>query len=371
MADVFLSYARKDTDRAILIRDALQALGLTVFFDTEGLDGGDVFPDVLDREVKGAGAVVGVWSSHALTRPWVKVECDIGRARGVLVPVQIEKIPDLDKPAAFWNVQFDDLSDFDGDTDHAGWLRFVRSLARTLDRPELLQRESQSHAGAAPSEDAKVREELAALRAELAEMRAAKTGAGIQQPETASPTPPPPPRRAPEPAYRAGRVGASPSTGPATSEPARGGLPLAVALLISAVVTNLLLYILNMITTPMLIQSMVEAGQPAAQIGFTMTAIGLGKGLVFTVLGALLARRLHYRPGIAWLAAAAIGAVGYALNIGMTVWHASTFETPPDWLMMTLVSSLIFTIIVSALAGLIATLLPFFKPKPDMPGAFD
>lgn len=364
MADVFLSYARKDTDRAILIRDALQALGLTVFFDTEGLDGGDVFPDVLDREVKGAGAVVGVWSAHALSRPWVKVECDIGRARGVLVPVQIEKIPDLDKPAAFWNVQFDDLSDFDGDTDHAGWLRFVRSLARTLDRPELLQRESQTHAGAAPSEDAAVREELAALRAELAEMRAAKPAAPEQ-------TAPPPPRPAPEPSSSLKGASASPGTGPATSEPARGGMPLAVALLISALVTNLVLYIINMLTTPMLIQSMMEAGQPAAQIGFAVTAIGVAKGLVFTILGALLARRLHYRPGIAWLAAATIGAAGYILSLGTTVWHASKFETPPDWLAMTLISSLIFTIIVSALAGLIATLLPVFKPKPDMPGAFD
>jgi peptidoglycan/LPS O-acetylase OafA/YrhL len=121
----------------------------------------------------------------------------------------------------------------------------------------------------------------------------------------------------------------------------------------------------------MLIQSLMNEGQSSAQIGFTMTAIGVAKGLVFTVLGALLARRLHYRPGIAWLAAAAIGAIGYILTIGTTVWHASKFETPPDWLMMTLVSSLIITVIVSALAGLIATLLPFFKPKPDPTSAFD
>ena len=138
-ADVFMSYARKDIDRARLIKDRLEELGLTVFFDVEGLDSGDVFPDVLDREVKSAGAIVGVWSTHSLTRPWVKIECDIGRARGVLVPVQIEEISPLDRPAAFWNMQFDDLSDFDGDPNHSGWLRLVRSLARTLNRPELIR----------------------------------------------------------------------------------------------------------------------------------------------------------------------------------------------------------------------------------------
>ncbi|MEO0982986.1 MAG: toll/interleukin-1 receptor domain-containing protein [Pseudomonadota bacterium] len=138
MADVFISYARKDADRARLIKARLEALGLSVFFDTEGLDGGDVFPDVLDWEVKAAGAVVGVWTRHALTRPWIKIECDIGRARGVLVPVQIEDIPDLERPAAFWNVQHIDMEGFEADVDHPGWPKLIRSLARTLDRPDIL-----------------------------------------------------------------------------------------------------------------------------------------------------------------------------------------------------------------------------------------
>lgn len=172
MADVFLSYARADAAEAERLRDALQGLGLTIFFDTEGLDGGDVFPDVLDREVKTAGAVVGVWSRHALTRPWVKIECDIGRTRGVLVPVRVEDIPDLEIPAAFWNIQVDDLSGFDGRHDHAGWLRFIRALARTLDRPDLLAAESARALDRPEAADADVRAEIAALRAELEGMRA-------------------------------------------------------------------------------------------------------------------------------------------------------------------------------------------------------
>lgn len=172
MADVFISYARKDHDRAVLIRDRLEELGLTTFFDVDGLDGGDVFPDVLDREVKSAGAIVGVWSPHSLTRPWVKIECDIGKTRGVLVPVQIEPIADLDRPAAFWHIQFTDLTDFDGDVDHAGWLKFIRSLARTLDRPELIELESKALSETPESDEVDVREELEAMRAELEALRA-------------------------------------------------------------------------------------------------------------------------------------------------------------------------------------------------------
>ena len=373
MADVFLSYARSDSAAARLIRDRLQALGLSVFFDTEGLDGGDVFPDVLDREVKGAGAVVGVWSAHALTRPWVKIECDIGRARGVLVPVQIEKIADLDKPAAFWNVQFDDLSDFDGDTDHSGWLRFVRSLARTLDRPDLLQRESQSHAGEMPSDDAKVRAELAALRAELEEMRSAKEQAGLSQPTVPS-SPPPSPQPAPGPANSVRPISGAPGTQQqAIAQPAGQGLPLAVALLISAAVTHLVLYLLNMFTAPVLVAVLNQFGIGLGEISYNiiwmLTPIALG--LVFTVLGALLARWLHYRPGIAWFAAATIGATGLVLSIGTILWRAAQYDAPMDWLVTTILSNLIFTAMVSALAGLIATRLPFFKPKVDVPGSFD
>jgi len=198
--DVFLSYARTDIKRARQIKDLLEGLGLTVFFDTEGLDGGDVFPDVLDHEVKHAGAVVGVWSAHALSRPWVKIECDIGKTRGVLVPLQIETIADLDRPAAFWNIQFADLSDFDGDADHAGWLRFLRSLARTLDRPDLLERESAAQAATPDSQDASVRAELAALRAEMADMRSAKeraAAAPVKQVEITKIAPPAPRSKTP------------------------------------------------------------------------------------------------------------------------------------------------------------------------------
>lgn len=172
--DVFLSYARADTARAEQIKNLLENLGLSVFFDTEGLDGGDVFPDVLDREVKTAGAIVGVWSKHALTRPWVKIECDIGRTRGVLVPIQIEPIADLDRPAAFWNIQFADLSDFDGHTDHVGWLRFVRALARTLDREDLLNSEAASQPSPTTDQSSELRAELAAMRTQMSEMTNAK-----------------------------------------------------------------------------------------------------------------------------------------------------------------------------------------------------
>jgi len=139
MADIFLSYARTDRALAEQVKAGLEAAGLSVFFDVEGLDGGDVFPDVLDREVKSAGAVVSLWSQHALTRPWVKQECSIGLKRKCLIPLAIERLGELDVPVAFEGLQQIDFTGFHGRTDTPEWQNLMRSLSRTLKRPELVQ----------------------------------------------------------------------------------------------------------------------------------------------------------------------------------------------------------------------------------------
>jgi len=180
MADIFLSYARTERDKAEPIREALASLGLNVFFDVDGLDGGDVFPDVLDREVKSAGAVVSLWSPHALTRPWIKIESRIGKTRGVLIPVEIAILDPLhDVPAAFFDDQRIDLVDFNGDTSSPGWIKLVKSLARTLERPDLIEREVRSHSHSS-AEAADLRAELAALRDQMGELAAAKAAGGAQ-----------------------------------------------------------------------------------------------------------------------------------------------------------------------------------------------
>lgn len=140
MVDVFISYARDDYDLAILVKERIEALGLSVYFDVEGLDGGDVFPDVLDNAVKTARVIVGVWTPHSLTRPWVKTECLIGKDRKCLIPVIVEPVQPLDVPAAFYGLQTIDLTADLHDPGSRGHQTLVRSLSRTLKRPDLMRR---------------------------------------------------------------------------------------------------------------------------------------------------------------------------------------------------------------------------------------
>jgi formylglycine-generating enzyme required for sulfatase activity len=138
LTDVFISYARAERAEAEVIKARLEALGLSVFLDVEGLDGGDVFSDVLDREVKNAAVVLGLWSPPALSRPWVQIECDIGKRRGVLVPVAIKPFTDMQTPATFWNIQFVDLTELSDSPDDPAWRKLIKSIERTLKRPALI-----------------------------------------------------------------------------------------------------------------------------------------------------------------------------------------------------------------------------------------
>lgn len=135
--DVFVSYSRRDAARAAIVRDRLQAHGLKVFFDSEGIEGGAEFTDVLDRAVKTARVVLACWTHEALERRWVRIESRIGLDRGTLVATALEPMSHADLPAEFYNVNVVDLSSFTGDEDHAGWQAVLRAIGRKVGRTDL------------------------------------------------------------------------------------------------------------------------------------------------------------------------------------------------------------------------------------------
>jgi hypothetical protein len=140
--DVFVSYARTDTARARLVRDRLAALGLRVFFDTDGIDTGQEFPDIIDRSVKGAKCVLGLWSRNAFAGRWVRIESRIGLDQNKLVAATLDSLRPEELPAEFYNVNVVSLADFSGQDGHEGWARIVRAIGKRVGRRDL--------AGAAP-----------------------------------------------------------------------------------------------------------------------------------------------------------------------------------------------------------------------------
>jgi TolB-like protein len=66
---VFLSYAAEDRQAARAIRDALPALGLEVWYDESGLDGGDAWDQKIRRQIRECDYFMPVISAQTEARP--------------------------------------------------------------------------------------------------------------------------------------------------------------------------------------------------------------------------------------------------------------------------------------------------------------
>jgi hypothetical protein len=75
MADLFLSFAVADTERAQLIHDALVARGLTVFWCPSIPTGVPNYQDTLEDELKKAMVVLVLWTHASVKSGPVVQEC--------------------------------------------------------------------------------------------------------------------------------------------------------------------------------------------------------------------------------------------------------------------------------------------------------
>lgn len=106
MADVFLSYSRHDLRRARPVIDALEAAGLSVWWDRR-LVGGSEFSKEIRKELNRAEAVVALWSNRSVNSPWVLDEAGRARDTGRLIPASIDG---TEPPLGFGQIQTIDLS---------------------------------------------------------------------------------------------------------------------------------------------------------------------------------------------------------------------------------------------------------------------
>lgn len=110
MADVFISYASEDRDRVRPLAVALQAKGISVWWD-RALAAGDDYAAVIARELAAAKAVVVVWSEASVLSNFVRDEAGRARDGGRLVPVSIDRV---ELPLGFGALQAEDLTSWNG-----------------------------------------------------------------------------------------------------------------------------------------------------------------------------------------------------------------------------------------------------------------
>ena len=153
MIDVFISYSRSPRSVVEPIKYKLDALGLSCFFDMHQIDGGAVFPDVIDKALRNSKVVLCCWSPEYFGGQWSMIECRDAIARGIIVPVAIKRFEQFAPPADLRQINWFDLVDWNGDDNHEEWVRTLRNLSRFVGRDLVAAIETQADAGWTDSAD--------------------------------------------------------------------------------------------------------------------------------------------------------------------------------------------------------------------------
>jgi cysteinyl-tRNA synthetase, unknown class len=128
MADIFVSYSKRDKKRVTLLVKSLEAEGWDVFWDINLLSG-DAWERIIRSELQKAKLVLVVWSMAAVASEWVLKEAHLARDRGVLVPVSLDgTMP----PPGFGSVQAESLYWWRGIKDNAALKRAKIAISRRL-----------------------------------------------------------------------------------------------------------------------------------------------------------------------------------------------------------------------------------------------
>jgi len=124
MADVFISYAREDREKAEHIARGLGAMGLDVFWDTD-IPPGQTWADYIETKLTACNVVIVLWSEHSTKSQWVREEARIGRDKSKLIPVMLDHST---PPFGFGEVQAADLSAWNGDFAAPDWHRVAHAV---------------------------------------------------------------------------------------------------------------------------------------------------------------------------------------------------------------------------------------------------
>lgn len=156
MADIFLSYANEDREKARAVAALLESAGCTVWWDRR-IPAGRTWRSMIEEALRDMRCMVVLWSSHSVESDWVKEEAEEARALGRLIPVLIEPVK---PPVGFRSIQAADLTDWDGSKDSLGARQLIADLESLMAKspPPKLSAAEKTHGEKQPIPDSTAEE---------------------------------------------------------------------------------------------------------------------------------------------------------------------------------------------------------------------
>jgi TolB-like protein/lipoprotein NlpI len=124
MADVFISYARTDRQKIAKLAAAIEAQGLSVWWDRQILGGAEFAKDI-ELELQAAKVAVIAWSVQGNQSPWVRDEATFAYRHGKLVPISLDR---SEAPLGFGQFQAIDFAGWSGNTGAPAFLELCRAI---------------------------------------------------------------------------------------------------------------------------------------------------------------------------------------------------------------------------------------------------
>jgi hypothetical protein len=127
--DVFVSYARNDSNVAEALAKAISFAGHSVWVDRHAIRDGESFDTQIEDAIANAKVVLVLWSAASVKSPWVRAEASYALKEHKLIPVILDG---ADPPLRFLQIQSIDFYDWDGSKESAQTKRLIDSISLAL-----------------------------------------------------------------------------------------------------------------------------------------------------------------------------------------------------------------------------------------------